>query len=59
MDLTDFLTSFFDVYGNNWGQGNTEFPALFEMEIMEEACIEMTIFSFCKGPKRIQWAFSL
>ena len=59
MNLTDFLIFFFDVYGNNSGQGNTEFPALFEIEIMEEACIERTMFSFWKEPKRIQWAFSL
>ena len=54
MDLTDFLTSFFDVYGNNSGQGNTEFPALFEIEIMEEACVEMTSISLWKELKRIQ-----
>ena len=53
MNLTDFLIFFFDVYGNS-GQGNTEFPALFEIEIMEEACLERTMFSFWKEPKRIQ-----
>lgn len=51
MDLTGFRTSFFGFYGNNLGKGQTGFPALVEIEVMEETYIDMITFSFWKGPR--------